>query len=128
MSTLKVLMLATMAASSFVSSHVSIPQIGPHPIKLTGPSYITSMRPSWTMPSKPMPNYTYKVTMDQTSTVDQVITITESAHIFQHPQTVVVAAGTLEKGFQMTPIDYGTTTLTASNGSGSVSMDITVEP
>jgi len=80
------------------------------------------------MPSKPMPNYTYKVTMDQTSTVDQVITITESAHIFQHPQTVVVAAGTLEKGFQMTPIDYGTTTLTASNGSGSVSMDITVEP
>jgi len=103
-------------------------QAGPHPVKLTGPSYVTSMVACRGALAQPRTIIYYEVTMDQTSSTDQTLTVAESGHLFLHPSTIIVPANTLTKRFSMTPFDYGDTILTVSNGSGSVSMDITVEP
>ena len=102
------------------------PQGGTEPKSLTGPSSISISRRAIVAHLKT--TFVYTVELNQTSSSDTVISITDTANKMSHPSSVTVAAGTLTKNFGATPISAGTTTLEAYNANGMATEDITIDP
>ena len=124
MSTIRTTLLAVMSVAAIaLATATSHRQTGTKPVKITGPSIISTAQP---VPESKRTIEYYTVTLNQVVTVDTTIDVTDLNGDIGHPLTMTVHAGNSSGTFGAYGVTPGFDTLTASNANGSVSMDVSV--
>jgi hypothetical protein len=129
MSTIKSLLLALLAASSFVTTETRTPsQQGARPVKLIGPEIIvTSSQKSTRIESTKEGTYLYEVDLAAPALSDTTIRIDDITNSAQPTEiSLVVPAGQVAGYFEVEAVLPGDDILTASNANGAASLEVTV--
>ena len=125
MSTIRTLLLVTLPIATLAMATTSVRQQGTGPNKLTGPSVISASSTSLHVPGKDG-SYTYTVTLNALSNVDQSINVYDETGSLITDTPVVVPAGQWSASFNVTALYPSDDTLTASNGFSGASLDVTI--
>ena len=129
MSTIKSLMFASLAASSFVAANTGTePQTGPKPNKIVGPEFLTSTTSRNNVIGSPKPStYTYEVDLSAPALVNTTIHIddvTDAA--LPTVISITIPAGSQSGTFTVEAANPGVDVLVASNANGLALLNVTV--